>query len=281
MREAVEIPDRGDDRQRHRGIDTGDRHQPLPFFALGSDSGARISELCGLSWADVTLDDLDEAEITFEFQVDRHGKRRPTKTDGSARTVPIPPQLALVLARHMRSAHDPRSEAFVFATRTGSPLGQRNVARELRKAQQRATDKHGEPTLSVLHQTDATGNPIPAPAGSVPSMHSFGTQSPLGRCSRARAWTRSLSSSAIEMRPSRVSSTSARSPTPASAHAPLQDGGRVWRLPPNRARRRRVDIAKPSDAAPPLRPGAGSAARFRKAFELLPSPNPGKPDGYD
>jgi hypothetical protein len=42
------------------------------------------------SWADIDLDDLDDAEITFGFEVDRLGKRRPTKTDGSARTVPIP-----------------------------------------------------------------------------------------------------------------------------------------------------------------------------------------------
>ncbi len=89
------------------------------LFTVAALTGARVSELCGLTWADVTIDNLDEAEITFGFQVDRHGNRRPTKTDGSARTVPIPRELALVLARHMRSVPDPRSEAFVFATRTG------------------------------------------------------------------------------------------------------------------------------------------------------------------
>jgi integrase len=146
---------------------------PSSPSSVSVNTGARISELCGLTWADVTIDNLDEAEITFGFQVDRHGNRRPTKTDGSARTVPIPRELALVLARHLRSVHDPRSEAFVFATRTGRPLGQRNVARELRKAQQRATDERGQPTFPVLHQADASGSPIPAPAGSVPSMHSF------------------------------------------------------------------------------------------------------------
>jgi integrase len=60
------------------------------LFTVAALTGARISELCGLSWADVTIDDLDEAEITFGFQVDRLGNRRPTKTDGSARTVPDP-----------------------------------------------------------------------------------------------------------------------------------------------------------------------------------------------
>lgn len=60
-------------------------------------TGARISELCGLIWGDVRIDDPDDAEIEFGWQVDRHGNRRSTKTDGSARTVPIPAELALVL----------------------------------------------------------------------------------------------------------------------------------------------------------------------------------------
>ncbi len=186
------------------------------LFTVAALTGARISELCGLMWADVRLDDLDDAEITFGFQVDRHGSRRPTKTDGSARTVPIPGELARVLARHKHSAGDPRPDAFVFATRSGRPLGQRNVARALRKAQQRATDEFGEPAFPVLHQSDAAGNPIPAPAGSVPSMHSFRIPSPQGRCLPARAWTRSRSCSDTATRPSPGSSTSAKSPTPAA-----------------------------------------------------------------
>jgi integrase len=143
------------------------------MFTVAALTGARISELCGLAWVDVKLDDLDDAEITFGFQVDRQGNRRPTKTDGSARTVPIPRELAAVIARHGRAARDTRPDAFVFATRSGRPLGQRNVARALRKAQERARDEHGDPTFPVLHQTDAEGSSIPAPSGSVPSMHSF------------------------------------------------------------------------------------------------------------
>lgn len=142
-------------------------------FIVAALTGARISELCGLTWEDISLDDLDDAEITFGFQVDRHGNRRPTKTDGSARTVPIPRELAIVLGRHKRSSCDQRSDAFVFATCSGRPLGQRNVARALRKAQKQAADEDGQPAFPVLHQTDADGEPIPAPAGSVPSMHSF------------------------------------------------------------------------------------------------------------
>ena len=117
--------------------------------------------------SDVRLDDRDDPEITFAWQVDRKGNRRQTKTDGSARTVPIPRELALIIARHKLAAGDTSSHAFVFATRSGRALSQRNVARALRKAQHRATDEHGQPSWPVLQEN---GN---APACSVPSMHSF------------------------------------------------------------------------------------------------------------
>ena len=143
------------------------------LFTVAALTGARVSELCGLTWSDLRLDDLDDAEITFASQVDRGGNRRPTKTDGSARTVPIPRELALILARHKLAARDTRPSAFVFATCSGRPLSQRNVARALRKAQQRASDECGRPTFPALHQTDADGTLVAVPAGTVPSMHSF------------------------------------------------------------------------------------------------------------
>ena len=183
-----------------------------------------MSELCGLMWADVRADDIDDAEITFAWQVDRKGNRRPTKTDGSARTVPVPRELALVLARHKITSSDTRLEAFVFATRSGRPLGQRKVARALRKAEREARDEQGRPTFPVLHETDADGNPGRAGDGVVPSMHSFrhtvASQAQLAgelaaraatSSSAARAWTKSRSCLETETPPSRESSTSTKS----------------------------------------------------------------------
>lgn len=141
------------------------------LFTVAALTSARVSELCGLPWADVCLDDVDDAEITFAWQVDRKGNRRPTKTDGSARTVPIPRELALILVRHKLASRDVGSDSFVFAARSGRPLSQRNVARALRKAQQRATDEHGEPTFPVLQDSAYDGKPVPV--GAVPSMRSF------------------------------------------------------------------------------------------------------------
>jgi integrase len=143
------------------------------LFAMAALTGARISELCGLTWADVRIDELDEAEIEFGWQVDRHGNRRPTKTDGSARTVPIPRELALVLGRHKLAARYCAPTDFVFATRTSRPLQQRNVARALREAQERAIDSAGQPTFPILHEVDADGRPVRVPRGVLPSIHSF------------------------------------------------------------------------------------------------------------
>jgi integrase len=64
------------------------------LFILAALTGARLSELLGLTWAMVRLADIRDAEIEFAHQVDRRGNLGPTKTDGSARTVPIPEELA-------------------------------------------------------------------------------------------------------------------------------------------------------------------------------------------
>jgi hypothetical protein len=51
------------------------------------------------------------------LQVDRFGRLSPTKTDGSARTVPISEQLARILADHKLRSTRAASNDFVFATR--------------------------------------------------------------------------------------------------------------------------------------------------------------------
>lgn len=152
------------------------------LFAVAALTGARISELCGLTWADVRIDDLDEAEIEFGWQVDRHGNRRPTKTDGSARTVPIARELALVLGRHKLAARYCGRIDFVFATSTGRAIQQRNVSRALRGAQTRAMDENGRPTFPALHQTDAQGGPCPSRADRSLQCTPSVTRSPLERC---------------------------------------------------------------------------------------------------
>jgi integrase len=143
------------------------------LFTVAALTGARVSELLAITWADVRLEDPDDAEVQFACQVDRKGERQPTKTDGSARTVPIPRELAVILVRHKLASRHVASDDYVFATRIGGPLRQRNVGRALRAAQQDATDDHGRPTFPALHRVDGSGCPIGVAHGDLPSMHSF------------------------------------------------------------------------------------------------------------
>jgi integrase len=149
-------------------------HDPWrTLFTLAALTGARVSELLGLTWANVQLDDRDDAEIEFAWQVDRRGERGPTKTDGSARTVPIPCELAAVLGQHKLASSFKQPTDFVFTTRTGGPLRQRNVGRALRMAQRNAVNDDGDPTFPILHRRDQYGEPVPVAHGELPSMHSF------------------------------------------------------------------------------------------------------------
>jgi integrase len=142
------------------------------LFAFAAITGARLSECLGLIWADLELDDVATAAVSFEFQVDREGRRQPLKTDESRRTVELPRQLAAMLVQHKLASLRSTPGDFVFASRSG-PLGQRNVLRALRRAQERAVDGRGRPTFPALHQRDERGRSLPVAPGVLPTFHSF------------------------------------------------------------------------------------------------------------
>lgn len=167
--------------KRRRVFEGGELEQTIaaaeePYrtlYTVAALTGARLSELLALTWSNVRIDDVEDAEIEFAQQVDRHGNLGPTKTDGSARTIPIPQELARILAAHRgRSAFVGR-EDFVFATRSGRPFGQRNIGRALRAAQFKAVDRDGQPMFPALHELDEHGDPVALSHGALPSMHSF------------------------------------------------------------------------------------------------------------
>jgi integrase len=128
-------------------------------------TGCRISEALALTWGDLYL--TDDARIAFQGQVDRKGQRRALKRrdSGVGRVVPIPSKLVDALQAHASRVATPGD--FVFATRSGRPWSQRNVARELRRAQCAARQPDGTPTFPSLHKPDAPAR------GVVPSLHSF------------------------------------------------------------------------------------------------------------
>jgi site-specific recombinase XerC len=58
---------------------------PEPYktlFTVAALTGARLSELLGLTWANLHLDPLDDAEIEFAHQVDRQGQSLTSAVSG-------------------------------------------------------------------------------------------------------------------------------------------------------------------------------------------------------
>jgi integrase len=128
------------------------------LFRLASVVGGRESELLGLWWEDLNLSDLGAATIRFGYQTDRDGERVELKTEESKATLPLPRSAALMLLEHKARTAAPTSpRSYVFGTRTGRPLGQRNVLRALYRAQERARTSEGLPTFPELFEHDARG----------------------------------------------------------------------------------------------------------------------------
>jgi integrase len=172
-------------RRRRHTIYEGDQlHETIaaaqePYrtlFSLSAVTGARESEIIGVRWKDVEGD-----IVSIRGQVDRHGNWcEYGKTDTSLRDVPIPAEWAAMLKRYRAEraldGYNIAPDAYVFSTKTGRPLDQRNVRRELRRAQAKARTSDGRPTFPVLQACGKNGKPVPvpsAPRGEVPDFHAF------------------------------------------------------------------------------------------------------------
>lgn len=98
-------------------------------------SGLRISELLGLTWANI---DFPAGLIRVRAQLSRPHRGDPArrvapKTSASVREVPLVPQLSDRLAEHRRATPFATPTDWVFATSRGTPFGERNVARRILK----------------------------------------------------------------------------------------------------------------------------------------------------
>jgi integrase len=62
---------------------------------------------------------------------------------------------------------------FVFGTRNGTAINQRNVLKALRAAVKAARYDDGAPVFPILHAVDANDDPVPVPRNAVPCFHSF------------------------------------------------------------------------------------------------------------
>jgi integrase len=146
------------------------------MFAMAAVTARRESEVLAVLWREVDLG--DEPEIRFTHQVDRHGRRVPLKTDGAGDADliapdPIPPALAAMLTEHKLRSPDSGPDDFVFATRNGTAINQRNVLKALRAAMKAAAYDDGRPVFPVLHELDDNGKPVKVPRNAVPCFHSF------------------------------------------------------------------------------------------------------------
>jgi integrase len=89
--------------------------------------GLRASELRGLRWADVKL---DEAELRVTQRADRYNKIGDPKSQSSRRTVPLSPDVAHAL-REWKIAQGGRFE-LIFANKRGSIESHGNMLRSLK-----------------------------------------------------------------------------------------------------------------------------------------------------
>lgn len=94
-------------------------------------TGMRLSELLGLIWDDV---DLVGGCVRVRAQLSRAHRDAPArrvapKTPSALRHIPLAPQLAALLREHRCGSPHQTGGDWVFATRKGTPLSQRNVQR--------------------------------------------------------------------------------------------------------------------------------------------------------
>lgn len=94
------------------------------LFTVGAETGARLSEVMGLTWQDV---DLDGETVSFTHQLDRHGERVPLKTARSRRCLEVTPALVSRLRAHKLASRHSGPHDLVFANRVGKGLDHRNV----------------------------------------------------------------------------------------------------------------------------------------------------------
>ena len=94
------------------------------YYTVRFFTGLRSSELHGLTWRHV---DFEHRQLLI-YQAWVRNELIPTKTDGSYRCVQMSAQVFEVLHQHRQTQHRTQPDDFVFCSRSGTPLEDRNVA---------------------------------------------------------------------------------------------------------------------------------------------------------
>ncbi|HCG01760.1 MAG TPA: hypothetical protein DEV93_14610 [Chloroflexi bacterium] len=126
-------------------------HRPL--LATATYTGMRLSELLGLTWADLNFKTglIHVRHQLSRARSDKPARRIQLKTRAATRDIPLLPQLAALLKQHKLASPFTQDHHFVFATTHGTPQSARNVERRgLRRAADLAgLDHKGQPPLRV------------------------------------------------------------------------------------------------------------------------------------
>jgi integrase len=113
------------------------------MVAVAAGTGLRVSELLGLRWQDANLDD---GLLHVRSQLSKATGKKPArlvalKTGAGERDVYLVAELGDLLKAHKVKAFRhgrARPDDFIFCTRDGKPLSQRNACRALRSAGDKA-----------------------------------------------------------------------------------------------------------------------------------------------
>jgi integrase len=124
------------------------RYDYTPLLRTALFTGLRLGELLGLQWQDI---DLHEGVLHVRRQWTRTGEYTPPKTQAALRRIPLSNEMTTYLtALKLRSGHS-KDEQPVFASKSGTPLGHRNVTRRGFEAAARHAGIEGVSFHSMRH----------------------------------------------------------------------------------------------------------------------------------
>jgi integrase len=111
----------------------------------GSTLGPRVGEVLGLQWIDF---DKDGGYLHVRRQWTRFGEYATTKTPAALRRIPLPADLRDELIELRLRSRFSTDEDPIFVSRSGTPLGHRNVTR---RGFEPARDLAGLPESLTFH----------------------------------------------------------------------------------------------------------------------------------
>ena len=102
------------------------RYDYSPLIRTALFTGLRLGELLGLQWQDV---DLHDGVLHVRRQWTRSSEYARPKTEAALRRIPLSYEMTKYLAALKLRSHHSKDEHPVFASKSGAPLGHRNVTR--------------------------------------------------------------------------------------------------------------------------------------------------------